>query len=106
MACIFSPLVPLEVDERLWCLGFATVEGKGGGEDVSLVERGTFGMPLAVLVEEEKQFGFASEEFTAPFPRRDVANRANDVVVGFHKRGEDKTAILIFLLSTGSNARL
>lgn len=81
--------------ERLWCLVFAVVEGKGGGEDMRLVERGTFGMPLAVLVEEEKQFGFASEEFAAPFPRWNVTNRANDVVVGFHKRGEDKTAILI-----------
>ena len=68
----------------------------GGGEDVGLVESGAFGMPLAVLIEEKKQFGFASDEFAAPFPRRNVTNRANDVVVGFHKRGEDKTAILIF----------
>ena len=82
--------------ERLWRLVFAMVEGKGGGEDVGLVECGTFGMPLAVLVEEEKQFGFAPEEFAAPFPRRDVANRVDDVVVGSHKCGEDKTAILIF----------
>ena len=84
--------------EGLRFAGVAAVGGNGGGVGVGRLERGAFGVALTGCAEEAQHLRLKFQKLLLPFPRRNLANLANDGVVLLRKCCEQEFALAFLIV--------